>query len=684
MQLRRVILYQNGIGYFERSGHVGGDTLKLELARGELDDVLKTLTVIDRLGAGVATVDVPTLGEQDRTIALGVRMSAGRVHDVQVSYAVPTPTWKAAYRVVVDDSKSGGLLQAWAMVNNTSQEDWNNVSLTLATGAPMSFAMDLHTPEYVKRPDATGRLVAPTVIGLVDDEKVGASDRDHDGIADVDDKCPNEPETFNGSEDEDGCPDRGRVAVTSTNIEILDRIYFTKNGDVLMPQSAPIVDAIAATLRGNPDILEVELDGHASSDEADAWGLASWRAASVRGALVARGVAASRLAIAPFGATQPVDRSDTEEARHKNRRVEFVIRERREHRADHGHMGMRLDAKAVQASAHTKSSSSDVAGSVRYVLGEPVSIHRGASSMVSILNKPVSAEDAFLFRPDGNAPGSDRHPFRAVRVANTSGFTLEPGPIAIFARGTFVGDSLMHRLDLGETAWVPYALDGGTTVTVTTDDAERAVRIKSIQRGVLTVENVGVRTTRYAIAAGREPARQIYLRYAKLAGYEIKDLPPGTLDQGDAYLIPLPLQAGRSSVLAIEAREPRQRTLQLLDEGATALGLYVEGSKLPPGVAEKLAAAVTMRKELGVLEEETVELRRRVGDLAAHAQDIRENLRAIDKVAGTVDLRKKLVANLTQATADTDALARSLGAKLEALATTRSRLQDSLREITLE
>src|SRR5439155_6933792 len=112
----------------------------------------------------------PTTTDRDRTIALGVRLTAGRVHDVRVSYAVPTPTWKAAYRVVLDDG-ARGLLQGWAMVNNASQEDWNGIQLTLATGTPMSFALDLHTPRYASRPDATGHLVAPTVLGPIDDEK---------------------------------------------------------------------------------------------------------------------------------------------------------------------------------------------------------------------------------------------------------------------------------------------------------------------------------------------------------------------------------------------------------------------------------------------------------------------------------------------------------------------------------
>src|SRR5260221_3749006 len=198
MQLQRVILYQNGIGYFEREGHVGGNTVRLELSRGELDDVLKTLTVIDRLGAAVATVDVPMMKDGDRSVALGVRLSAGRVHDVAVSYAVPTPTWKAAYRVVLDEHAPHGLLQGWAMVNNVSQEDWTGIGLTLATGAPMSFVTDLHTPEYVKRPDATGHLVAPTILGPIDTEKVTANDRDGDGIPDSVDPGPDSPDDHDG------------------------------------------------------------------------------------------------------------------------------------------------------------------------------------------------------------------------------------------------------------------------------------------------------------------------------------------------------------------------------------------------------------------------------------------------------------------------------------------------------
>jgi outer membrane protein OmpA-like peptidoglycan-associated protein len=715
MTLQRVILYQNGIGYFERAGHVHGETLQLSFSRGELDDVLKTLTVIDRLGAGVATVDVPTLDDNAKSIGLGVRMSAGRVHDVKVSYAVPTPTWKAAYRVVLDDKeKKQSLIQGWAMVNNVSQEDWREVALTLATGAPMSFVHDLHTPEYVKRPDIHGNLIAPTVIGPIDSEKQGAADSDHDGILDVDDacpdtgedrdsyededgcpeadndrdgvsdandKCPNEAETYNGFEDTDGCPDRGRVVVTSSAIEVLDQVYFAKGTDAIKRESGAILDAIAATLRGNSDIIKVEVGGHASEDEGEGWALSSRRAAAVRQALIQRGIAGKRLVIVPYGSTRPIDAKASD----RNRRVDFIIAQRREEvEPPPRRAPMRVDTKTAAASVHTATKPAEVAGTVRYELSEPVTIRKGSSSLVSILNKSVSAEDVYLFRPDANAPGSERHPFRAVRLVNDSGYMLEPGPIAIFARGTFVGDSMIQRLNVDETAWIPYALDGATSVTAASDDSERPIKIVSISRGVLTVENAGVRVTKYTIAAGADPAKQIYLRHGKAYGFAAKDLPPNTQDRGDSYLIPLPLQAKKSSTLTIEEREPRRHTMHILDAGATEIGLYVEGSHLPPDVAKKLEEAIALRKEMGKSEEALEQLRDRLSELSQRADELRENLKALDKVKGADALRKKLVASLTTVTTEADGVAKRLGAESEALATARNKLQDSLREINLD
>jgi hypothetical protein len=242
----------------------------------------------------------------------------------------------------------------------------------------------------------------------------------------------------------------------------------------------------------------------------------------------------------------------------------------------------------------------------------------------------------------------------------------------------------VNRLALGETAWIPYALDGATTVNVERDDGERPLRIVAISRGVLTVENIDTRTSTYTIAAGRDPAKQIFVRHDKAYGYTAKDLPPGTQDRGDSYLVPLPLQSAKTSVLVVEERQTRRHTLQLLDAGTTEIGLYIEGSKLPPEIIERLHSATALRKQMGAHEEAIEAIRTRLSDLALRADDVRENLKALANVRGADDVRKRLLASLATITTESDALAKKLGIEAEALAVARGKLQDSLRELSLD
>ncbi len=174
--------------------------------------------------------------------------------------------------------------------------------------------------------------------GFQDKDGCPDPDNDHDRILDQDDQCPMKDgespeetkETYNGVNDEDGCPDRGRVVVTDTKIEILDKVYFEYNKATIKSQSFPILDAVAATLEGNPDILLVEIQGHTDERGGDAYNLdlSDRRAASVRQYLIDKGIDASRLKSQGYGETQPLDNRHNEEAWAKNRRVEFLILKR--------------------------------------------------------------------------------------------------------------------------------------------------------------------------------------------------------------------------------------------------------------------------------------------------------------------------------------------------------------------
>jgi hypothetical protein len=77
----------------------------------------------------------------------------GKARDIVASYMIPTPVWKSSYRLIFGASGQP-VLEGWAIVDNTTGEDWTKVTLSLVSGRPISFVTQLYAPKYVNRPEA--------------------------------------------------------------------------------------------------------------------------------------------------------------------------------------------------------------------------------------------------------------------------------------------------------------------------------------------------------------------------------------------------------------------------------------------------------------------------------------------------------------------------------------------------
>ena len=110
----------------------------IKLTNGQLDaELRKALAVLASAhAADKKSVTLSFLGKGTRRVRVG--------------YVQATPIWKTTYRLVLSEGKP--LLQGWAIVENTSEEDWSGVNLTLVSGRPISFTMDLYEPLYISRP----------------------------------------------------------------------------------------------------------------------------------------------------------------------------------------------------------------------------------------------------------------------------------------------------------------------------------------------------------------------------------------------------------------------------------------------------------------------------------------------------------------------------------------------------
>ena len=151
-----------------------------------------------------------------------------------------------------------------------------------------------------------------------------------DTIIDDIDQCPYEPETFNGYQDEDGCPDSdpdAKVELAEGKINIKEQVFFETSKAVIKSESFDLLNQVAQLLIDNPHIGNVTVEGHTDSRGKYKLNmkLSQDRADSVMRYLVERGVDANRLNAIGYGPDRPIETNDTKEGRAKNRRVEFVV-----------------------------------------------------------------------------------------------------------------------------------------------------------------------------------------------------------------------------------------------------------------------------------------------------------------------------------------------------------------------
>jgi hypothetical protein len=80
---------------------------------------------------------------------------------VRVGYIIETPIWKTSYRLLLPAKpEEPAKIQGWAIVENQTDNDWNDAQLSLVSGRPISFVQELYAPLYLPRPVVKPELYA--------------------------------------------------------------------------------------------------------------------------------------------------------------------------------------------------------------------------------------------------------------------------------------------------------------------------------------------------------------------------------------------------------------------------------------------------------------------------------------------------------------------------------------------
>ena len=723
LPVQRVVLYRNGVGYFERAGKVDGDEVKFKVRKSQVGDFLASLTVVSRDGQPVEFVSFPiekdepksqetsapapgcwpgcpwpapgtcpavppapdepddgAADDDEDTLEIVVRLQGGKtVHDVLISYVVESPIWRPTYRIVLSDQPERALLQGWAVVQNTSGEDWKDVALTVTEGAPLTFRADLANPYVPPRPLVTDR---GEVVQAAVASSVSVSDETRRRLAtleaDADREAKDLANAWSAPAEEaersvslgdlgqmghgagGGGSGYGRASGTtaarnapapdvrlgdSATMGALSREVVRR---AVTQHRSQIRLCYDSALRADPGLngrvtvrFQIAPEGNVTSAEAidNTTGNAAVGtciAAVVRRISFPQGTGNTTVSY-PF-ALQSAGDGDAPPA------------QLAEAPAIVAPPPAGLEAGGAQASLALLALGSQEGGITTYRSTAPVTIADQASTLVAILNRDVEAHDALLFRPDAGVPASASSPFRVVRFVNQTDVTLERGPVAIFGTERFLGQGVLEPLPAGATTSIPYAIERGVTVAVESgSDVEEASLVKLVH-GTLTIKRYSVRTTKYVVQNLTGQGARLFVQHTRRAGWELKNLPAGS-EEVDALTVIVPVELATQAKTEIEIleRSPMTQEVQLLSPDArAAVRLYLAGPAIDDAMGPTLRRALEIGDEIGTIDTDIQRFTEERRQVQTWTYEVQNNLYSIEGIARAGELRTRLTQRLTE------------------------------------
>jgi hypothetical protein len=610
--ITRVVLYKHGVGYFEREGPVEGDaTLSLTFRQGEVSDVLKSLIALDLDGGHVATVSYDSTKPRDQLLA-------------EVALAIPDkdslvgllPQLKGT-RVSVRPRDGAG---AEGLLLGVDRAKWpagegaiDAVLLSIVTDAGQVRSFVLHEVEGVEILDDAVRRDLEFYLRT----ELSSKKKDSRGFTILARgegrrrlrlgytvEAPVWRATYRLILGEEGSPPmiQGWAVVDNTQDEDWENVALSLVSG--LPVSF-VHDLYTPRYVRRPEVAVEETTGVLPP-------VVEEGIAAVEGfAAVAAGVGAG---------------------------------------ADRGRMrGMAARAMPSAAPAPPRTAVSSTPAQVRerklgdlfaYEIEHPVTIRRNQSALVPIVLRPFRGRPILLYNKQTRA----ENPMRCVEFENTTGLTLEGGPVTVLEGGDYVGEAMLETLKPDDRRLVPYAVELGVHVLDNIDSHDdRVVRVV-IRKGQLKTYYAQVQKTTYTLNNKSAEAQVVELEHPRQGRDWTLDGPAEPREVTENFWrFRFDLPAREVTRFVAQQRRKLHQAFALADLTEAHLGLWLEQRYLDPATEAVLREVLDLGRQSARLGEQIQQLEAERAKVFQDQARLRENLNSLGDRASEKELRERYV-----------------------------------------
>ena len=257
-----------------------------------------------------------------------------------------------------------------------------------------------------------------------------------------------------------------------------------------------------------------------------------------------------------------------------------------------------------------------------YSLAQPVTIHKNESAMVPILQQELPAEHVTLWT------SNEARPLRAVWLENRSKLTLDSGSFSIFESGEFAGEGLLDPIHPGEKRLLSYAVDQAVKVRRGGVADTRTLHHVAMRQGVLVETTSEISESSYTVTNGGDEQRTVIVEHPRKANSELDSEPKPEETTASAYRFRVLVKPHESVDLHVgEKANLAERVV--LNALQFRSDYVINLSKYAPDLAQKLKPLIDAETALNDLERRINELEQKEKTLSDDEARDRENLTAL-------------------------------------------------------
>lgn len=642
LPVRTVVLYKHGVGYFERSGTLGaGESARLDFKAGEMNDVLKSLTITDnggkvtsvrydsavplkeklaefpfQIGQGeplsavfdqlkgariemdfgptkvageivsarlvaadkehaereqlTLLLDSGELRNVDLAAASAIRFSDPRLQlqfrdylgaltaarstdkrsvyidstdtksrEVRAEYIMPMPAWKSSYRLLFDDSGQQPTLEGWAIVDNTTGEDWTNVHISLISGKPISFISQLYPPKYIARQGAE----------LPEDQAVA-------------------PKVYSGGV-------AGGVM-----------------GGVIggLPAAPPAPAAKSPMFRGSARLMTAD----------------------------------------------------------------------------------QVEVNAEQSTVVTQGTATEIADLFEYAIKNPVTVKKNESAMLPFLQQKIAARKLIIY-----SDSSKTNPLSAAELTNNTGRTLDGGPITVYDSGAYAGEALVETIKNSDKRFISYGVDLGTRITTAFNSGSSDIREIHVRDGLLTTTYGRIEKKTYTVHNVDSRAKTLIIEHPLRSQYKLIDTPAPLERASNVYRFEVKVPASGDVAFPVTEENIYSQETAVSNLTPDNLLIYIRNKTIGDAARRQLQQISDLKTQIANTDRDKSRIDADIQNITRDEDRNRQNIASLSQVSG----QQQIVQDYARKLSEQETQIARLRDQQAQLATQRTSLQTQLNAL---